>query len=65
MVGKTKEQLEDAIDVENKLKSEREISDKRYAKIVVEYIVFGMVAAASSAVLYKLIAIALEDYAKK
>jgi hypothetical protein len=65
MVDKTKEQLEDSIDVDRKLKEERDVSDKKYAVKIVEWIVFAMVATVSSSVLYKLIAIALEDYAKK
>ena len=40
---KTKEQLEEQIRVEERLKEEREVSDGKYAPIIVKAIVFGMV----------------------
>jgi hypothetical protein len=64
MVDKTREQLEDAIDVDRKLKEEREISDKSYAVKVVEYIVFAIVGTIAMAFLYKLISIVLQQYVK-
>ena len=64
-MSKTKEQLETEIDLEGKLKDERKISDGRYSVKVVEYIVFSMMAVIATAFLYKLIAIAFGEYAKK
>ena len=40
---KTREQLEEEIRIENRLKEEREISNSCYAPIIVKVIVFSMV----------------------
>ena len=61
---KTKEQLENSIEVDKKLKEERDESDRLYAIKRVEHVVFGMLAILASAFLYKLIAIAFQEYVK-
>ena len=43
MSEKTKEQLEEQIRVEERLKQEREVSDKTYARKIAETILFTLV----------------------
>jgi hypothetical protein len=40
---KSKSQLQNELDIINKLEKEREISDGRYAPMIVKVIVYGMV----------------------
>lgn len=51
MEDKTKEQLQSELDILNKLKEERRISDNSYAIKLVEKIVFGVMAAIAVAVI--------------
>ena len=64
MSDKTKEQLEDFIDVDRKLKIERDVSDKVYAIKLVEYIVFTMMGIIASTFLYRIIAVVFQQYVK-
>lgn len=51
MENKTKEQLENKLETIELLKDERKISDDSYAVKLVEKIVFGIIAAATVAVI--------------
>lgn len=55
-MSKTKQQLEEEIRVEDRLKQEREVSDKSYARKLVEMIVFGMVGIILTSALVALLA---------
>lgn len=56
MSEKTKEQLEEQIRIEERLKQERDLSDRSYAKKLVEIIVFGMVGIILTSALVALLA---------
>lgn len=52
---KTKEQLEDEINVMCKLEVERKLSNELYAKIIVQNIVFGTIGIIAIGFLYSLL----------
>jgi uncharacterized membrane protein len=56
---KTKEQLEDAILLNEKLCKEREVSDARYAMKIVEKVVFGLIALILTAVVGAIISLVI------
>lgn len=56
---KTKEQLEDAIALNEKLQKERDVSDTRYAMKIVEKVVFGLIALILTAVIGAIISLVI------